>query len=535
MDRVLHNGKVYVERGTYAQAIWMQDDRIKQVGSNEEVLAAAPADSTLVDLGGATVIPGFNDSHLHMRSFGMSLKVVKLHNSQSMAEIIERGKRFLDEKQLPAGALLMGRGWNQDYFLDEQRMPTRHDLDKISTEHPVYYTRACGHAVTVNTKLLELAGVTADTPQPDGGQFEVGDDGQPNGIFYERANVLFADFLPQPTAETFADDFRAAMEYAASMGVTTVNSNDTNAETYEEIFKACALLRERGQFLTRYRAQCSFIDAEQLKGFFAKGYKTGWGDELVQVASIKLLLDGSLGARTALLRAPYADDESTTGIIVLEKDVFNELVRISDENNTSVVTHAIGDGAIEMALDGYDMVIKGGANKNRHGVVHVQITDTPLLQRFVDSDILALVQPIFIHYDMHMVGDRVGAEMASTSYAFGTLTRMGVHTSSGTDCPVEDMNPYECVYCAVSRRDLKGKGPYLEVERVDVETAIDNYTLESAYVSFEEDVVGRLKPGFLADLVVLDADIFTVPEEDILSIRPVATYMGGRLVYQREA
>ena len=535
MGTVFTNGNIYLERERFAQAMWVEEGTVRAVGTNEEVLAAAPAGCRQQDLGGATVIPGFNDSHLHMRTLGMNLKVVGLQNVDTMQECIERGRRYIAEHQLPPGELLMGRGWNHDYFTDEPRMPTRHDLDKISTEHPVYYIRTCGHAISVNTKMLEMAGITSATPQPEGGRFDLGEDGEPNGLFHECGARVFADLLPQPNAETYADDLRMAMEYAASMGVTTVQSNDMNENNYNEIWEALRTLRERGQLLTRYYAQCTFTNTTSYGRFINEGFVRGTGDELVQVGPLKMFVDGSLGARTALLRGEYADDDSARGIQTLTEEVFDSMVELATANNTTVVTHAIGDGAIEQVLNSYDRVIENGQNPNRHGVIHVQITDQPLLQRFLDSDVLAMVQPIFIHYDMYIVGDRVGAELASTSYAFGTLTRMGVHTSYGTDCPVEDLNPYDNVYTAVARRDLKCRPAdgYFPEEAVDIYTAIDNYTVESAYACYAEDRRGRLLPGFQADFVVLDANIFTVPHNEILSIRPVATYMNGEAVYQR--
>ncbi|NLT57475.1 MAG: amidohydrolase [Clostridiales bacterium] len=536
MNRVLYNGNIYVERDNFAQALWIEGDTIRAVGSNEAVLAAAPAGSERVDLNGATVVPGFNDSHLHMRSLGMSLRVVQLQNSTSMQEILERGRRFVAEQMVPAGALVMGRGWNHDYFTDERRMPNRHDLDQVSTVHPVYYIRTCGHAISVNTLALQMAGITSGTPQPEGGQFELGEDGQPNGIFHECGNRMFASLLPQPSTETFTNELRAAMAYAASMGVTCVQSNDCNEDNYPEMLRALSNLRESGELLARYYAQSGFTKVENLRRFLDQGYATGHGDDLVRMGPTKLLVDGSLGARTALLRGRYADNAEAQGIQTLTNEVFDELVRMSDEAGSTVVTHAIGDGAIEMVLNSYDKVIQNGNNRNRHGVVHVQITDRPLLQRFVDSDVLALIQPIFLHYDMHIVGDRVGPELAATSYAFGSMVRMGIHASYGTDCPVEDLNPYENIYTAVARRDLKCRpeGGYFPAEAVDVQTAIDCYTAESAYACFAEDRMGRLQPGYLADLVVLDANIFTVPHEDIRNIRPLATYVGGRPVYQAD-
>lgn len=534
MDAVLYNGKIYVERDHFAQAVWVSGDTIRQVGSTEQVLAAAPAGAERVDLNGATVIPGLNDSHLHVRMLGENLNIVRLHNSASMAEVLQRGRDFLKEKQLPAGALLRGFGWNQDYFTDEVRMPNRTDLDKISTEHPIIFTRACGHAISANTLALQLAGITRDTPNPPGGEIERDANGESTGIFYECGRTMLAPIIPPVTVESQAEDFLAGMRYASSLGLTMLQSNDLREGDFELSWNALQLLRGRGELLTRYYAQCSFTTRETLQEFFDAGYATGYGDSYIGIGPIKLFVDGSLGARTALLREPYHDEPGAQGIKTLPDDLFQDLINMSAANKSTVVTHCIGDEAVEIALNSYDKVMSGG-NDLRHGVIHAQITTQEQLDHFKRSDILAMVQPIFLHYDMYIVEPRVGPELAKTSYAFGTMTRMGIHTSYGTDCPVEDLNPFENLYCAVTRKDLKGRpvDGYMPSEGVDICTAIDNYTVESAYSCFAENRLGRIKPGFAADFVVLDADIFEIPADDILKVRPTATYMGGKKVYSR--
>ena len=209
------------------------------------------------------------------------------------------------------------------------------------------------------------------------------------------------------------------------------------------------------------------------------------------------------------------------------------MVKLATENQCQVAMHAIGDGAIERVLDAYDAVCTNGQNPLRLGVVHVQITDQALLERFTKNHILAYVQPIFLHYDISIVRDRVGDALASTSYAFNTMRKLGIHASYGTDCPVEDLNPLECIYCAVTRRNLRGEPSegFEMQEAVDVSAAVDAYTTESAYVSFEENVKGRLQPGFYADLAVLTDDIFTIDPMRIKDVGVVATMAGGRWVH----
>ena len=531
MDSVFVNGKIYVDREHFEEAMLVKDGKIKMVGSSKDVLAAAAEECEFTNLDGYTVLPGFNDSHLHLQILGQNLGMVQLYGTVSMDELISRGKEFLEKNNPPEGRTLGGWGWNQDYFTGDVRMPTKDDLDKIAVDRPVVFYRACGHAASVNTKALEALGITGDSKDPDGGQIGM-ENGSPTGIFYERATDLFAPILPPPVAKTYASQIKAAMDYAASMGITTVQSNDVTEANTDEMLEALNLLLENDEVSCRYYGQCGFSTPKAFKKFIDGDHRAK-NNDLVQIGPLKLFVDGSLGARTALLRAPYADDAKAEGIKTLADEVFDEFVRTADENNYGVVTHCIGDGAIEMVLDSYHKIIKDGKNPNRHGLVHCQITDKPMLDRIKADDVQVLAQPIFIHYDMNIVYDRVGDELAKTSYAFGTLGRMGVHVSYGTDCPVEDLNPYNNLFCAVTRKGFEGDKVYLPEEKVDIYTAIDNYTVGSAFACNDENGRGRLKEGFLADFVVLDSDIFTIPEDDIKDVRPVATYVGGVATYTK--
>jgi predicted amidohydrolase YtcJ len=532
MDSVFVNGKIYVDRGHFEEAMLVKDGKIAMVGKSKAVLAAAAEECEFVNLEGHTVVPGFNDSHLHLQLLGRNLGMVQLYGTASMAELITRSKDFLATHDLPAGQTLGGWGWNQDYFTDGKRMPNRHDLDKIATDRPIVFFRACGHAASVNSKALEALHFTAATKDPEGGQLGREENGEPDGIFYEHGTDMLAPIMPQPVAETFAAEIKAAMDYAASMGLTTLQSNDVTETNSTEMIAALRLLEKRGELSCRYYGQCNFLNPSAFAKFI-KDDERAKNNDLVQVGPLKLFVDGSLGARTALLRGKYADDAKAVGIKTLSDEVFDEFVRMADVAGYGVVTHCIGDGAVEMVLDSYHKVIKDGKNPNRHGVVHCQITDKPMLERIKADDVQVLAQPIFIHYDMKMVRDRVGDELAETSYAFGTLTRMGVHLSYGTDCPVEDLNPYNNLHCAVTRKGLEGDEVYLPGEKVDISTAIDNYTAASAFCCGDEARRGRLKEGYFADFVVLDRDIFEIPEDEIKDVRPVATYMGGNATYKK--
>lgn len=535
MNTIYFNGNIYVERDRFVEAMLVSDGLVQKIGTLEEVTEGLcpKCEREMIDLEGRTVVPGFNDSHCHALNTGNALACVILHGTTSLAEIIEKGRDFLAKNPLSEGGVLVGRGWNQDYFTDEHRLPTRYDLDKITTEYPVVYTRACGHMLVCNSKALEVAGITRDSQPLPGGELYRFEDGEPNGLFSENASRVIQNIIPVDTAESLSEKLNIAMEYAASLGITTVQTNDIGRENWRLTNEAFELTFANNPNAIRVYSQNTFADPVTYQSFLDAGHVTGSGTDMFRYGPLKMFVDGSLGARTALMRQPYADDPTTCGVPTIPVPDFEAMVKMADDNNCQVAVHAIGDGAIEMVLNAYDKVIENGNNKNRHAVVHAQITDNAMLERFRASDVLAQVQPIFIHYDMNVVAERCGEELASTSYAFGDLYRMGVHTSYGTDSPVENLQPFENLYCAVTRKRLDGARTYREDQCVDIYDAIDQYTIGSAYTEFAENRKGRLMPGFFADFAVLDRNIFTVPSEEIKDVKCVRTVVGGNTVFQR--
>ncbi len=534
MATVILNAKIYLERGRFARALLVEDGIVRAVGTNEEVLAQAPAEHETFDARGRTIVPGFNDSHQHLLNTGVALSDIRLHTAKSIAEVKEIARRYIAERKPAPGTVLHGMGWNQDYFADESRLLTAADLDDISTEYPLIFERACGHLLTANTAAVRLAGITAETPDPEGGSIGRDAEGNPNGIFAENARKPIRALMAERSVDELVELIRIGMAHAAETGVTSVQTCDLRPGSWERTLEAYERVTTEGA-PTRVYHQSHFHNPDDYRAFLAAGHVTGTGTPMHRFGPLKLFIDGSLGARTALMRKPYNDDPSTSGIATLTPEQIDELVGIAVENKCSVAVHAIGDLAVERMLDAYDKVTNG-SNPLRLGIVHVQITDRPLVERFTKNDILALVQPIFLHYDTRIVEDRVGKDLAATSYAFGTMRKLGIHMSFGTDSPIEDMNPIDNIYCAVTRRTLDGapEGGWHPEECLTVEEAVDAYTLEGAYASFEENVKGRLLPGYYADLVVLSEDIFTMPVEELRRTKVDATMTAGRFVYQRE-
>ena len=540
MKTILFNGKVYVEREKFVEAVLIEDGIIKEIGTNEEILKNTGIDEK-IDCKGNTVIPGLNDSHMHILSFAERMYQVKINDCKTIDEMIERCRDFIKKYPDRVKNGLHSQGWNQDLFVDSDRMPTRFDLDKISTEIPVILERICGHILTTNTKAIEMLGLDKDSKQYSGGTFEIGEDGYPNGIFTENACSYAKEIIPRFSIEEREKMFLEANKYAVEHGITSIQSNDIgtivlDSQTYFNMFHK---IYNENKGLVRYRHQVSFNSPKDFKEFIENGeYKNGQykNNSFLSLGPVKIFKDGSLGARTALMRNGYNDDPGNKGIEWLSVDEMDEYCKLAKEANIQIATHVIGDDAIEKTINSYEKAFIDGENKLRHTLIHCQITDKELLERIANLGILVSYQPIFLDYDMHIVEKRCGSELASTSYAFKTLKDLGAKIAYGTDAPVEDCNPFPNIYCAVTRKDSKGypEGGFYPNECVDIYTAIDAYTEGSAYMEFMEDKKGRIKPGQLADMVVLDKDIFTCDPMEIRNILPLMTIIDGNVVYRKE-
>ncbi|MDU1910191.1 amidohydrolase [Fusobacterium sp.] len=542
MEILFYNAKVYLERGEFAEAVLVKKGLISKVGTSEKLLKVADSDCKKIDCHGKTIIPGLNDSHMHLLVLGESLQTVKLTNSKSVDEIIVRCRKFIKENPELSKNGVFAIGWNQDLFEGDKGIPNRHDADKISTEIPIILRRVCGHLMVSNTKAIEMLGIDGNSEQFEGGTFEIGEDGYPNGVFTENACRQLRKVIPEFSLEDRARMAVEAMKHAVSFGVTSVQSNDVGAVVLgdkDRYFKMFCKIYEEGKGLLRYHHQITFQSPEELRNYAENGELAKGNypeDSWVTLGPLKLFKDGSLGARTAMLENDYVDDPGNRGEERFDEKYIEDLCRTADENGIQIATHVIGDAATNSVMRTYEKLIKDGKNPLRHALIHCQITNKTMLENIAKNNILVMYQPIFLDYDMHIVESRCGKELASTSYAFNTLDKLGGKISYGTDCPVEGCNPFPNIYCAVTRKDLKGnpeEGFYPE-ECVDIYTAVDAYTEGSAYAQFMENKKGRIKEGFYADMVILDKDIFTVDSLEIKDIKPLLTMVGGKIVYEKK-
>ncbi|MDR0451731.1 MAG: amidohydrolase [Treponema sp.] len=557
MKKVIYNARVYVGRGRFAEAVLTAGGTIAAVGSGKNILDAAPAGAERIDAQGKLLLPGFQDSHIHFYHTGLKDRNLDGSGVKSVEELIQRGRELLERQQgRQPGELILGTGLDQEGFGGNKDYPTRYDLDRISVSHPIIIARVCGHKVFCNSKALEMAGIALAAPDIEGGEVGRDGSGKPDGILGENAMALIKGIIPVPSQQDLCREIGRAMDMALQNGVTSVATFDVEDIDYDSVTGAYQRLFRERESCPRIILQCGLNGkAEQLDEYIRRGFFTGMplhdsrgpAGRSLKIGPVKFFADGSLGSQTAWLRRPYCDKPDTRGLAVLEAGELRALVKKAAENRFQVVIHAIGDGALDAVLSAYEQVTSPmaatprreastGGNPLRHGVVHCQITDGGLLERMKRNGILALVQPVFLRSDYRIIESRVGKELAATSYAWGAMERLGIRCAYGTDSPVEDINPLLGIEWAVRRNgegaDLPPEGFY-PGQRVNAYSAVDNYTAGTAYSNFDEHRTGRIGPGYSADMVLLDRDIFTVPPEEIGKARVLLTMIGGETAFTR--
>ena len=535
MKTLYKNGLIFTGSLPLAQSFLVEGKTILRVGGAELVreTESDPAVVT-VDLKGQFVCSGFQDSHMHLVSYGRLLQEAPLAaHTQSLSDMLSCLAEF--EHLHPGDGWLFGRGWNQDYFTDVKRLPDRHDLDLVSTTRPVCAVRACGHCLAVNSKALEVLHITANTPQPDGGRIEIVD-GEPNGLFYDNAMELIYDILPLPTKEDVKQMIRAACKSLNAYGVTSVQTDDFcvwRALPWSVIHEAYQELEADGQLTVRIWEQANFTTLKDLTEYREAGNSTGVGTEFFRVGPLKLLGDGSLGARTAFLSRPYADDPGTCGFPVFSQQTLEDLVLYAHTHDMQIAVHCIGDACLDRVLTAYEKAMAVYPRRDpRHGIVHCQITRPDQLKKIRQLGLHVYCQSIFLDYDVHIVEARVGKELAASSYSWKTLLDSGVTVSNGSDCPVELPDVLASMQCAVTRASLSDPAhPYLPEQAFSVEEALRSYTTAGAFSSFSEHTTGKIAPGYHADFVVLAQNPFTTAPEHLKDIPITATAVNGHIVY----
>ena len=517
--KIFHNATVYTGDG-FAQAFAVEDVKFVFVGAE----ADAPSGER-VDLGGAFVCAGFNDSHMHLLNYGQALHMAPLSaHTSSLKDMLDCLRHTAPDR-----GWILGRGWNQDYFTDVRRMPSRADLDTVSRDYPVCAVRACGHALVVNSKALEILSITADTPSPAGGEIDF-----ENGRFFDNAMDPVLNAVPVPDKQTLKDYIRAACLQLNKQGITSCHSDDYcvfRQIPWQTVNEAYRELEAEGELTVRVREQANLTTVPELMTFIETAHVDS---PMFSMGPLKLLGDGALGARTALLSMPYADAPETQGLSVFTARQFRELIGCAHAHGMQTAIHCIGDACLDLVLDAIEEAQTADPRTDpRHGIVHCQITRPDQLRRIADLGLHVYAQSIFLDYDIHMVRQRVGDELAESSYSWKTLLDLAATVSNGSDCPVEAPHVLGGIQCAVTRQDLAGCAPYLPGEAFTVKEAMDSFTKAGAYASFEESVKGMIAPGQYADFTVLSADPFRVEPRKIKDIPVLETWLGSRRVWHR--
>lgn len=527
MDTILYNAKITTMNSAcpFAEAVAIENGTVAAVGSNEDILSLRTEDTVCTDMSGAAVYPGFTDTHLHLLDWAIDSHKLALNDYPSKKKMLEAIRAYA--AQFPEGSIIDGSGFNEDNW-EEKCLPTLEEMDEACPGRGLRLTRICGHMRLANRFLMDRMGVTPETPVPEGGSMDY-----KRGIFCENALGLISIRDAQGTLEQCKELLYEGMCHAAKTGLTSVYSDDFGFGSFDmhTVIRAYRELDREGRMPVRVVQQCRLTDDGMLKEFLAAGYTYGQNTGRFTLGPRKLFIDGSLGARTALLSVPYCDDPETKGVAVCSQEELDQLARSSHEAGMPFIVHAIGDTGAEMVLDAIEYARRSvpGTENLQDGIVHCQITTPHTLKRIIELHAAVYAQPVFCEYDLHICRDRVGAELEKTSYNWKTLYRAGVCISSGSDCPVEPLDPAKNIYCAVNRRDfrLQPESAWLPEQCLTVAEAIACHTVQAARAVGMEDRFGKIESGFFADFSVFPVPFEELSPEEMLAAKPSGTMVGG--------
>ena len=533
-DLVLVNGKIYTVDTTRptASALAVRGGKILFVGSDVEARKLGSRSATVIDLGGRTVLPGFIDAHAHLLGLGNLLRRVNLAGSSSYDEVIARVKAF--SKDVKPGEWILGRGWDQTRWPGRE-FPTHDALSRAFPNNPVVLDRVDGHAILANAKAMELARVTAATTDPAGGRIIRLASGSPSGVFVDNAEDLIGRAIPASTRADTRKAILAAVAEANRWGLTGIHDAGASAETigiYEELAKA-------GNYNLRNYVMLSDPGVPDPRGrgnpYLRRGPQSALYDGHLWIRAIKLYADGALGSRGAALLAPYADEPANSGLLVSTPDHIRATAVWALRSRFQVNVHAIGDRGNRIALDAIEWALGLVPRANhRFRIEHAQVVSPEDIPRFAKLGVIPSMQPTHQTSDMGWAEARVGPQRIRGAYAWRSLLNTGVIIPSGTDFPVEEVNPLLTFHAAVTRQDPSNLPPggWYPEQKMTREEALQSMTIWAAYAGFQESVLGSLTPGKYADFVVLDRDIMRVPDTEILGTRVVSTGIGGKRVYE---
>jgi predicted amidohydrolase YtcJ len=516
-----------------AEAIAVRGDRIEAVGKVADIEKLKGPQTQVVDLGGHFVVPGFNDAHVHLADAGSQKLNVDLIGVKTLDEMRERVRAKV-EKAKP-GDWILGGGWDETLW-PVKTLPSRWDLDEVSSGHPVFLDRVDGHLAVANTRALQLANVTIASRDPEGGHIDRNENGEPSGILRETAQHAVRVVIPPAGYDKMRQAIEVALSDLAEHGVTSAQDYSPDWQNFQ-IYEA---LEKEGKLTARISEWLPFD--EPLDVLKSKRDSHPQSDLMLHTGFLKAFMDGSLGGHTAALLEPYADDPKNSGLTRYEADKLNAMAKERVLAGFQLGFHAIGDKGVQMALDAFaesekaakeaNVKAANGGNDYRLRIEHAQVTTPAQIARFKELKVIASMQPSHLLTDMRWAQDRLGQKRATTSYAWAAFENKRVTLAFGTDYPTEPVTPFRGLYAAVTRKSENGKQEYLPEQRLTMDQAIAAYTTGSAFAEFEEKEKGELAAGMLADFVVLDRDVTAAAADTVLATKVLRTVVGGKTVYE---
>ena len=526
-DTVYLNGNFWTgdARQAKAEAVAIASGNIVALGSTADIRKLATDKTRVVDLKGGHVVPGFIDNHVHFINGGLALDQVDLRDAATPAEFSRRIAQAA--AKLPKGRWIKDGNW--DHELWNGQLPTRDWIDKDTPETPVFVSRLDGHMALANSVVLKLAGIDAKTPDPAGGTIVRDKSGRPTGVLKDTAMSLVTKVMPPTSDDELEQALNRAMEHAASLGVTQVH--DMGGLEDFRVLELYRRTRQQDKLRLRIYSFVPLADEQQAVTF---KQRNGAGDAWLRWGGVKGFVDGSLGSTTAWFHRPYDDEPNTSGLTMVDPEQLRTQIVAADKAGLHVAVHAIGDRANDWLLGAYAKIEQAGPKKDwRFRIEHAQHLTPAAIKQFGPLGVVASMQPYHAIDDGRWAEKRIGAERLKGTYAFRSLIDAGAHLTFGSDWPVAPLDPLTGIYAAVTRRTLDGANPngWQPQEKITVAEALRSYTAENAWAGFQENKVGVLKPGALADFAVLSKDLFTTPPNEITNIKVVRTVVGGKDVF----
>jgi predicted amidohydrolase YtcJ len=535
-DLILKNAAVYTldAMRPWAEAVAVAGEKIIYVGENGAAAKFSGEKTRVLDLRGRMILPGFHDSHIHLVSGGLGLAQCDLNGLRTKEEILAKIRRYAEEH--PEKDWIAGGGWDLPIFPEAN--PAKEELDSVVSDRPACLSAADGHSSWVNSRALELAGVTAKTPDPQNGRIERKPGTlEPSGTLREAAAGLVSRLIPEPTAGEYLEGLRAGLSLANASGITSV----IEASADEKILEAYAELDRRGELTVRVLASLRVNRSrgtEQVEDLVR--LRDRYKSPRLKAAAAKIFIDGVIESHTAALLEPYIDRPQERGTPILGQEDFNRLAVALDGAGFQIHVHAIGDRGVRMALDAVEAARKAnGARDSRHHFAHLELIDPADIPRFKALGVAANFQPLWAYADAYitkLTEPILGPERSRRLYQIGSLVRSGALVAAGSDWDVSSFDPLAAIQVAVTRRGLEDAAgtAWLPEETIDLPTAIAAYTISGAYLSFDQDLNGSIEMGKAADIVILDRNIFKIPPSEIHKARVLLTLLDGKIVYSSQ-